>query len=315
MQPRACSLRLQRLACDFALEEPLGRAVTRLHEHHGVTLAPSTVRTLTLRHAGALRDEQLTRPAVRTLPSRGAAQIVVESDGTMLPHVEFAPGSGDRRKRRRVAWRETRLLAAQADGQTQTYYAVSCGELAETAAQWLHTARQAGWAADSYLHAVGDGAEWIARLSETCFGAQGRYLLDLYHVSEYLAAAAPADQPDFLSRQKAHLCAGQAAAVIAALATRLEPADTPDPAAPVRAAHRYLSNRPDQLDYPTAITRRLPLGSGLIESGHRHLLHKRLKIPGGAWLRPNAEAIAHARAVRANGGWSSYWATLNPARN
>jgi len=48
---RKCSQRLQRLACDFALEEPLGRAAARLHEHHGVTLSPST-----LRHAAALRD-------------------------------------------------------------------------------------------------------------------------------------------------------------------------------------------------------------------------------------------------------------------
>ena len=284
---RGCSRRLQRLASDFALETPFGRAAHRLLEHHGVTLAPSTLRRLTLRHAGARRAAQLARPPVRTLPAHGAATLVAETDGTMLPQVEFTPGPGDRRKRRKVAWRETRRCAVQAVGQTQTHYGVSGG----------------------------DGAEWIARLSAQGFGPQGRFLVDLYHVSEYLAAAAPPGQPDCLSREKSRLCAGDHAAVIADLAARLEPAAIPDTTAPVRAAHRYLSNRRDQLDYPAALAADLPLGSGPIESGHRHVLHHRLKIPGAAWVRANSDAIAHARVVRANGAWPAYWHTLALAQN
>ena len=312
---RGCSLRLQRLASDLALEEPFGRAAARLLEHHGVTLGPSTLRALTLRHAGALAARQLARPPVRTLPAAGASAVVVEADGTLLPHVEFAAGPGDRRKRRTVAFREVRLLVAQAAGQTLAHYAVSLGDLAEAEGQWQHAARQAGWAASTYVHPVGDGADWIAARARTAFGAPARYLLDLYHVGDYLAAAAPAADPDYLTRQKSALCQGRSAAVLAELATRREPAATLEADAPVRAAHRYLSNRSDQLDYPAALARDLPIGSGLIESGHRHVLQKRLKIPGAAWLRPNCAALAHARAVRANGGWPAYWTDLALARN
>jgi hypothetical protein len=45
---------------------------------------------------------------------------------------------------------------------------------------------------------------------------------------------------------------------------------------------RYLENRLDQLDYPSALAVGLPVGSGLIESGNRHLLQARLKL-AGAW--------------------------------
>jgi len=135
-----------------------------------------------------------------------------------------------------VVWREIRLCAVQAVGQTQTYYGVSCGDLGEVAAQGEHTARQAGWASPSAIHAVGDGAEWIARLTKQCFGTRGYFLLDLFHVSEYLAAAAPPDQPDYLARQKTRLCAGEHAAVLAELATRLEPAATPPPPCAPRTA-------------------------------------------------------------------------------
>jgi hypothetical protein len=303
------------LASDFALEEPFGRAAARLLEHHGVTLGPSTLRVLTLHHAGALATRQLARPPVRTLPATGAAALVVEADGTLLPHVEFTAGPGDRRKRRTVVFREARLLVAQASGQTLAHYAASFGDLEETGVQWQHAALQAGWASSTYLHPVGDGAEWIAARAHTCFGTPSRYLLDLYHVGDYLAAAAPADQPDYLTRQKTALCQGHAESVLAELAGRREPAATPEKEAPVRAAHRYLSNRSDQLDYPSALARDLPVGSGLIESGHKHLLQKRLKIPGAAWLRPNCAALAHARAVRANGGWPAYWDDLALARN
>ena len=49
--------------------------------------------------------------------------------------------------------------------------------------------------APAKLHGVGDGAPWIAEQVEAQFGAQGHYLVDFYHVCEYLAAAAPACGP------------------------------------------------------------------------------------------------------------------------
>jgi len=312
---RGCSRRLRRLAGDPAPEEPFGRAAARLDEHHGVTLAPSTLRLSTLRHAGALAGRQLARAPVRTLPAAGAAALVVEADGTLLPQVEFAPGPGDRRKLRRVAYREVRLLAAQAAGQAHAHHAVSFGDPDEVGGQWQPAALQAGWAASTCIHALGDGAERIAGLARTGFGVPGRYLPDLCHVGGSLGAAAPAGEADCLSRQKAALCQGRAAAVIAAPVARREPAATPEPAAPVRAAHRYLANRSDRLDYPAALARGLPIGSGLIESGHKHVLQKRLKLPGAAWLRTNSAAIARARVVRANAGWSAYWASLLHAQN
>jgi hypothetical protein len=37
------------------------------------------------------------------------------------------------------------------------------------------------------VHGVGDGALWIAEQIETQFGAKGRYLIDFYHLCDYLA--------------------------------------------------------------------------------------------------------------------------------
>ena len=112
---------------------------------------------------------------------------------------------------------------------------------------------------------------------------RGGYLVDLYHVCDYLAAVWPGRR-DMVERHRDHLKAGRSHRVLAALRARLEPLETPDEDAPARQALRYLQNRPHQLDCPAAIAADLPIGSGLIESGNRHVLRQRLKRPGAWWL-------------------------------
>ena len=83
--------------------------------------------------------------------------------------------------------------------------------------------------------------------------------------------------------QKDRLKNNRADKVVKALKAYLEEESCPDEDAPVRAAMRYLSNRIDQLDYRWAIEKDLPIGSGMIESGHRHVLQARLKKAGAWW--------------------------------
>jgi hypothetical protein len=65
----------------------------------------------------------------------------------------------------------------------------------------LSCAVRAGFGANSRVHAVGDGAPWIVGQIEEQFGHQGRYLIDFYHVCEYLAAACEAIVPDPAARR------------------------------------------------------------------------------------------------------------------
>jgi len=78
---------------------------------------------------------------------------------------------------------------------------------------------------------------------------------------------------------------------------------TKNPDCAATEAYRYLTNRKNQLDYKGALEAKLPIGSGLIESGNRHVLQSRLKIPGAFWLTENAEEMAQLLVLRKNGGW------------
>lgn len=307
--PRGRSRRLDRVLTDFGSEHSFARAAGSVMEHYGFAMGVSAVRTATLAHAQRAREklEAQYQQSFRILPALGAEHVIAQADGTMICTVESGPRKGKRPR----AWKEMRLVAAQAKDSTTTVYGATFGSVAETGRRWGHCARQAGWGLNSQIHGVGDGADWIRLQSREVFGAQANFLCDFFHVSEYLGAAAPGcrpAQPDQWRRtQQKRLKRGDVELVIAALAEHLEADGTPEVEAPVRNGYRYLSNRLDCLDYPRALALGLPIGSGIIESGHRHVLQARLKKAGAAWLPDHADQIAHLRVLRANDQWLSLW--------
>ena len=307
--PRGKSRRLERVLTDFGCEHSFARAVGSVREHYGFELGVSAVRTATLKHAQRARvklQAEYAQP-FRELPAVGQEHVITQADGTMICTVQ--PGA--RKGKRPREWKELRLVAAQAKDSATTVYGATFGSVAETGRRWGHCTRQAGWGKNSRLHVVGDGAEWIRLQSREVFGAQGHFLCDFFHVSEYLGDAAPScrpAQPDQWRRtQQQRLKHGDVQKVMATLAEHLEAEGTPEAEAPVRNGHRYLSNRLDCLDYPRALALGLPIGSGMIESGHRHVLQARLKKAGTAWLPDHADQIAHLRVLRANDQWQSLW--------
>ena len=97
--------------------------------------------------------------------------------------------------------------------------------------------------------------------------------------------------------------------VLESLRPFVEEAGIPDREAPVRACFRYLTNRSQFLDYKSALAAGLPIGSGEIESAHRYVFQKRLKISGAWW--ENLKKVIALRVLRANRGWEDYWTNVH----
>ncbi len=221
------------------------------------------------------------------------------------PRFRRCPGG-----RRRCRWRTRKGVC------TPVYAGSIEGGVEEAGRQLLSCAVRAGFGANSRVHAVGDGAPWIVGQIEQQFGDQGCYLIDFYHVCEYLGAASAAIAPDPVARdawietQKEALKDGRLDAVLQALAGHCEPPEADDEHAPVRTCHRYLRARADQLNYPRALAEGLPIGSGEVESAHRFVAQQRLKRPGAWWRVKHAEHMLALRINRINGDWDAYWKAL-----
>jgi hypothetical protein len=294
----------------------------KLLEHYGFEIGESTIQRITLYHAEALHAQALSEVDLCSqdfpqTPGRHQ-QIVVQTDGGMIPIVEPDATRKDKRKGKTLSWREAKLSLAHAKGSRTPVYGGAIEGGVETAGRQLFAcAVRSGFGATSKVHAVGDGAPWIVGQVEEHFGTQGSYLIDFYHVCEYLSAAAKAVAPDaarldaWTEAQKEALKTGRLDSVLAALAPHIEAAKTDDDQAPVRRCHRYLSERRNQLNYRDALAQDLPIGSGEIESAHRYIAQQRLKRPGAWWRVDHAEYILALRINRRNGDWDAYWAALS----
>ncbi len=317
---RSYSLPLQRVVTDFGADISFGRIPRKLKEHHGIEVPISSAQAMTQAHAQVVHESQVLSDEIPNQP--GVRQLVAQMDGTLLPIVETTAAVTaegipiDRRKTRQVSFKEARLALVRSSDEEHPHFGSTFGGVDEAGAQLLNSAIAKGLGANTQVHAVGDGAPWLAHQVEARFGEQATYLVDFYHASEYLAAAsqvcASEDAKGWLKTQQTRLKHNQSALVLSALYPSLEPDTVDDKQAPVRAAYRYLNNRPDQLDYQGAISAELPIGSGEIESAHRYVILERLDIAGAWWTVEKAEHLMALRVLRENDGWNEYWQKLLP---
>ena len=306
LKQRGYSKLLQRALTDFGAEESFGRAAARIKEHYRIDVCSAVIRRTTLRHGKAIVA------VAQKIQAPAAKAIITQMDGSLIPVVQRRANAGDGRKHKTLLWREVRLCCARAQGQVNRVYGATLGTLESASWLWQETARKAGLSDQTYVHGVGDGAPWIVEKFNENFERQGNYLLDFYHLSEYLAAAGPAivgqkKSRDWLRRQQGRLLNNQWGKVLRALERHQEPPSVRAEAAPVRSAYRYIDQRQEQLDFAGARQRAYPIGSGEIESAHRHVIQKRLKLPGSWWKETNAQVLLSLRTARSNNCWHTYW--------
>jgi len=311
---REYSLPLQRVITDFGADVPFHKVPSKLTEHYGISVPISSSRVITEKHA----EKILSSTVIETdIPEKeGVEVLIAEADGCKIPIVIMAerPGEGqslDRRTTREVDWIEARLSLARQKDTVSPIFGATIGKPDDVGKQMAHCAIRAGLGSNTKVHGVGDGAPWIADQINMVFGLKGSYLIDFYHLCEYLAAAASRCAPDnkesWLERQKELMKTNGTSEVLEGLNLHLEPESVPEKDAPVRACYRYISNREEQFDYKGALEAGLPIGSGEIESGHRYVIQDRLKRPGAWWKPDNAQSMLALRVLRANDDWSLYW--------
>ena len=205
---------LQRIITDFGADVPFGQIPIKVQEHHGITLPVSSAQAITQQHAQQILQTQLNNLKTDIPEINGVECLIVEMDGSMIPIVttkatEVKKEVVDRRTTRQTSWREARLAFARTPEQQYPVFGATLGTTDETGEQLVNSAIRVGVGQRTYVHGVGDGAPWIADQIAQRFGEPGRYLLDFYHLCDYLADAstvcANASPKAWLEQQKRRL--------------------------------------------------------------------------------------------------------------
>lgn len=311
---RDYSLPLQRRIVDFAADDSFDTGSRKMKEHYGIDVPESSVRAITLGHARCIKKQATESLQNRQECIGEGKQLIGEIDGSMIPVVLVDESTEeDKRKTRKLEWQEAKLCLVYENGSTNKRHRVVMGEPDEAGDHWLSCAIEQGMNRQATIHCVSDGAQWIASQTNRVFGDQGSFLVDFYHLCEYLADAAKEcigndedKRKEWMDHQKKRMKSGGAASVLSALEPYRNGLSGKQ-SNKSEECHRYIRNRPEQFDYQGAEAANLPIGSGEIESSNRSVVQARLKIPGAWWKPGNAFDMLCLRTLRANGDWDAYW--------
>ena len=301
--------------------------------HRGVPLDIKVVHRLAQRLGAELltvRQRELERYRAGQIPvgtALAGKRVGVALDGGRIrirTEIRKQKGRGRRKKQRRklrVEWREPKVVIVFEMDQR--------GRLARDSRPWidgtfagpdeimellaLHLHRLGAVAAKQVVF-LADGAPWIwERLPwvQRRVGLAARrvvQVLDWCHAAHHISLALAAlGMPEpkrrrLYAKLRRWLRAGQADQVVKELLGYA--VDLPEAHA-VWTEITYLETHEleGRLDYPRCRRRRVPLGSGAIESTIRRLINLRLKGNGLLWKEANAEGMLLIRATWLTGRW------------
>lgn len=183
---------------------------------------------------------------------------------------------------------------------------VTASTVAELKPRLLAAADAAGVNEAERIVVVSDGAPWIRCLADELFPTSIQ-VLDWPHMVEHLMNCGKAllgDKSPLLSAWRTTTTMlvwnGRVDDLVAELRALHDVADVA--AKPVHDLLRYVENNRDRIDYPRFRELGLPVGSGIVESAHKHVLQVRMKRAGQHWSPLRCRRMARLRAANRTGG-------------
>jgi hypothetical protein len=300
----------------------------------GVKLNRKTIHRITrdvAARALALRQTQLEAKwvrGVRDRPSLKGMRLGICVDGGRIRIRVKKQG----RKRRnggksfKAEWKEPKVLVIyelDESGRKRrggfTFYDATMGD-ADVLFELLEAHLRALKAVEAKLWAVGgDGAKWIwnrvGELAKALAYDRRKVIefIDFWHAAGYLSEFAghikywsDAESKKWVKKMKRWLREGRVDEVISEMRLYCRGRKGGDLNT---IADRFETNL-HRMRYKMFRLRKLPCGSGVVESGVRRIVNLRFKGNGIFWKLETAESLLHLRAQYLSGGWDRYMSLI-----
>jgi hypothetical protein len=297
--------RMEQVVLDLGLHGTFEEAAERFALHHGGVISENLVRRVVDRVGRCAQAHAHLGAQLRAPAAQPPATLVVEVDGSMIPTRGPDP------------WREVKVgLVARGEhfvpnkGRslvTQARFVARLGDYEgfKHALTDILTLERA-WECP-HLVVIGDGAPWVWTLAdEVCYGAT--QILDYPH-----AIAHATETARVIFGTDDHLVAlwtrtverllweGRVDDLVHEVEACVFGARRAVRQALVDLARYYRTNAA-RMRYDRYRAAGLPCGSGAVESAHRHVLQKRMKLAGQHWSPERADRLAQLRAALATCG-------------
>lgn len=309
---------MEKRVLDFAVNDVYGECAARWSLHYQEPISETLLRRVVARVGGQCEEADQGHLQEALKPKAEPADaLVVEVDGSMLPIRGEEP------------WKEAKVgLTYRHDRKTNRplkrtarYAAVvgGLGNFAPVLEELLEAERvdEAGvviW--------LGDGAVCNWTLADQLY-PDAIQILDWHHAVEHavecgrvLLGEESPWLPLWQRRAEAMLMAGDIGATIHELMDCLP--EVPrrgqkDALAAIENLIGYYRTNKKRMRYAWFRQAGYPIGSGAIESAHRHVLQTRMKRAGQRWAMRNARRMAHLRAAYRTAGARRFYGAIREA--
>ncbi len=319
------SLAVKRALTDFGSEESFGQASSRFEEHYGWKVERSAVRR-EVENIALLAEQYVERRLLvletsfknQEPPKRrcGWNRVLVELDGshirtgihTPTETEEFTPLRHLKRCKRPTDWREVRVgFARPVEQKDKRTFVARMGQYPEVVQQLKSAAIDQGLSTFTLVYALGDGGNGLQEALAAQF-SHFQFILDRPHLKQHLYATAEAMELTGKMRflWVKYILDSIEQGFVKRVIRRLKRWQGKGQQRVLNLS-KYLERFRDAVHYEKYRSLGLPIGSGEIESAHRYIPQKRLKIPGATWHPDTINPMLALRVIRANDWWNDFW--------
>lgn len=331
LEHRQHSIAVKRALVDFGVEESFGQAAKRFQEHYGWGVERSLVRRKveTIAQLAEQYVEQRLKKKIFKSPDQHLQNIcdrvLVELDGSHVrTGIKLTGKPGEltqsrkiKKSSRQIDWREVRVgFARPVDQKEQRTFVARMDKYPPVVEQLKWAAYSQGMTSQSQVYAVADGGNGLREALEAQF-PNLTFILDRSHIKQHIYQGADSLSLSGASRHLwvNHLLdlidCGHTQKAIRWIKHYCNKAKNPKR---LENLCNYLNRFSDASNYQVFRSRGLPIGSGEIESAHRYIPQKRLKIPGATWHPNTINPMLALRVIRANDWWNDFWHQVSQAK-
>jgi len=312
---------VNRALSDFGIEDSFARAAVRFKEHYHYKIGPSAVdrstKTTALQAMKYIENKLSDNDSDQIQKSTSIEKMLVELDGCELRTAQLVPAEDSTettpvyknpKKEKIINWRDVRLgFVRPLDSKSKTFVG-KMDTYQEVVSQMHSAAVLTGMTAETKIIGVADGGIGLSEELKRQFPSM-QFILDKSHLKDHLYETAEAlginqkDRPGWVKPRVRAISDGNVEAVL----KELEEENDKNPNKRLKRLIGYIKRFYDALDYDNFKSLGYPIGSGEIESAHKSIPQKRLKIPGASWNADSIDPMLALRILRADDWWEDFW--------
>ena len=313
---------VKRALSDFGIESSFATAAKRFNEHYHFNIASSAVLRSTKKIAHEAMDyieEKISNPDPQE--EKSIEKMLVELDGCEIRTAqhqlkentkERTPVYSNPKKEKIINWRDVRLgFVRPLDSDSKTFvgkmdsYEEIVGDLYK-AAKWI------GMTSKTETVGVADGAIGLSEEMKRQFPKM-QFVLDKSHLKDHFYETAEKigirdkERKKWVMNQITSISDGKVLGILEELGQRYDKS----PNDRLKRLIGYVNRFCDAVNYNEYREKGYPIGSGEIESAHKSVPQKRLKIPGATWHPSSIDPMLALRVLRADDWWDDFWTQKN----